>query len=178
MKLNKYRLIRFCLLILIVLLIPITLFYKCGCSHYKIGPLGEFGEISILRNYVIFGHYSLLFAPKSNYIRIPIEYDKSMLEIEITADSIIHIIGYPMITSYELAKFKGVDTTSCYDPQKMQERVVVMRCNVLTHGYGLYPTFYYCLPDSTIIRQEYLQRFPWESPDEWCCFDTIMVPKN
>lgn len=160
-------------LILIVLLIPITLFHKCECSHYKIGSSGEFGEITILRDYVIFGHHSLLFAPKSNYIRIPIKYDRSVLKIEVMSDSIIHIAGYPEITSYELSTFKDVDTTIGFDSQNVSKCTVVMRCNIITHGYGLYPTFYFCLPDSTIIRQEYLQRFPWESPDKWCCYDTI-----
>ena len=172
MVLNKYHIIRY-LVVLFALFIPITLFYKCECSHYKIGPSGELGEITILRDYVIFGHHSSLFDPKSNYIRIPIEYDSSVLEIGVTSDSIIHIAGYPKITSYELSKFKDVDTTIGIDQQSLHGRVDVMRCSIITHGYGLYPTFYYYLPDSTIIRQEYIQRFPWESPDKWCYYDTI-----
>ena len=55
--------------------------------------------MTILRDYVIFGHHSSLFAPKSNSIRIPIKYDRSVLEIEVTFDSIIHIVGYPKIFS-------------------------------------------------------------------------------
>ena len=172
MVLNKSHIIHY-LFILIVLLIPITLFYQCECSHYKIGPSGEFGEITILRDYVIFGHYSLLFAPMSDYIRIPIEYDNSVLEIEVTSDSIIHIAGYHEIASYELSRFKSVETTLHSDLQKLREHTIVLKCNISTYGYGLYPTFYYCLSDSTIIRQEYIQRFPYESPDRWCHYDTI-----
>lgn len=173
MALNK-RTIRYSLLILTVLFILLVFLRQCECSHYKIGTSGEFGEITILKDYVILGHHSLLFAPKSNYIRIPIKYDSSTLTIEMTSDSIIHISGYPDIISYELSKFKGVDTTTTYPFElKLREHTMVIRCIIQTHGYGLYPTFYYYLPDSTIIRQEYLQRFPFESPDRWCYYDTI-----
>lgn len=175
MELNKYHIVRY-LLILVVTLIPITLFYRCECSHYKIGPSGEYGEITILRDYVILGHHSLLFAPRSNYIRIPIEYYGSGLDIEVTSDSIIHIASYPEITSYELSKFKGVDTTitSCPFERMLREYPIVMKCFISTYGYRLYPTFYYSPPDdSTIIRQKYQQRFPFESPDRWCHYDTI-----
>lgn len=173
MALSKSYIIRYCLLVLTILLVPLVFLHQCQCSHYKIGPSGELGEITILRNYVIFGHHSLLFAPKSNYIKIPVEYNSSILEIEVTRDSIIHIVGCPKITSYELSKFKGMDTTTCLGLQMLHEHVVLIKCIVSTYGYGLYPTFYYCNQDSTIIRQEYLQRFPCESPDKWCYYDTI-----
>jgi len=170
---GKNHTIRYCILVLTILLVPLVFLHQCQCSHYKIGSVGEFGEITVLRDYVILGHYSLLFAPKSNYIRIPVEYDNSILEIEVTRDSIIHIAGYPEITSYELSKFKGVDTTISFDLQKLREQDIIIKCKISTYGYGLYPTFYYCNQDSTIICQEYLQRFPCESPDKWCYYDTI-----
>lgn len=170
---SKSHTIRYCILILTTLLVPLAFLHQCQCSHYKIGPSGEFGEITILRDYVILGHHSLLLAPKSNYIKIPIEYDCSILEIEVMRDSIIHIAGYPEITSYELSKFKGVDTTAYHDIQKLREQDIIIKCKISTYGYGLYPTFYYCNQDSTIIRQEYLQRFPCQSPDKWCYYDTI-----
>ena len=174
MALNKTYIRRYCLLGF-VLVFSLALIYKMECSHYKIGPSGEYGEITILKDYVIFGHYPWLFAPKSNYIRIPIKYESSVLEIEMMADSIIRMGAYPWITSYELSGFKGVDTSiSTYSvAQEFRVRKVVMRCIVSAHGYGLYPTFYYCLPDSTIIRQEYGQRFFFESPDRRCYYDTI-----
>ena len=175
MALNKYHTIRCGMLVLAILLLVVVLFQKCERSHYKIGPSGEFGEITIMKDYVIFGHYSSLLAPRSNYIRIPIEYDSHVLTMEVTADSIICIEGYPNIISYELSCFNGmIDTKSLlFDSQKLREHEVVMRCNIFTYGYGLYPTFYYSLSDSTIVCQQYQQRFPWESPKNWCHFDTI-----
>ncbi len=173
MAVGKSHTIRYCLLVLTLFFVPLVFLHQCQCSHYKIGPSGELGEITILRDYVILGHHSLLLAPKSNYIRIPIKYDNTFLEIEVTRDSIIHMAGYPKVISYELSKFKGVDTTTSLGLQKLREHVVLIKCKVSTYGYGLYPTFYYCDRDSIIILQEYLQRFPCESPDKWCNYDTI-----
>lgn len=175
MELNKKHKVPKCgILIALGLLVTVVLLHQCECSHYKIGPSGELGEITILRDYVILGHHSFLFAPTSNYIRIPIEYDRSTLEIEVTEDSVIHIKGCPKIISYELSEFKGADTAIGFDPQKLRKRETIIRCLISTYGYGLYPTFYYRLPNSSIIiRQEYLQRFPFESPDKWCHYDTI-----
>ena len=173
MALNKQT-IRYSLLLLVALLISLVFLHQCKCSHYKIGPSGEYGEITILRDYVILGHHSLLFAPRSNYIRIPIKYDSSALTIEVMSDSIIHIAGHPDVMAYELSNFKEVDFNIAYPfEQKLREHAIVMRCIISTYGYGLYPTFYYCLSDSTIIRQKYLQRFPFESPNKWCYYDTI-----
>jgi len=157
----------------IVLLISVVFLCKCERSYYKIGSYGEYGEITIMKNYVILGHYSSLHAPQSSYIRIPIEYDSSILEIEVTTDSIIHIAAYPEVISYELSAFKGIDTTINFELQTLREHKIIMKCTIATYGYGLYPTFCYCLPDSMIILQKYMQRFPWESPDKWCHYDTI-----
>ena len=179
MALNKkYTILKYCLLILTVLLFSVIVLHKCEYSYYKIGYTGEYGEITIMKDYVILGHYASLCIPKSNYIRIPIKYDSSILAIEVTIDSMIHIAAYPEITSYELSTFKGVDTTICSELQQMlRDRTMIFKCIISTYGYGLYPTFYYGLSDSTIICQKYLQRFPWESPDKWCSYDTIILPE-
>lgn len=179
MILNKHHITLIKTLSIITLLLLLVFFlHKCSYSYYKIGQMGECGEITILKDYVIFEHYSSLCIPQSNYVRVPIEYDSHILEIVVTTDSMIHIVPYSKILSYELSAFKGIDTAICSEIQMSREHTIMYKCILSTYGYGLYPTFYYPLSDSTILYQEYEQRFPFESPDNWCYYDTITIPQN
>ena len=146
-------------------------------QYYKIGPMGEYGEITIMKDYMIFGHYSSLGYPTHDYIKLPIEYDYSVMEFEVTTDSTIQIASTPDIESYELSSFKKVNignsANDFFNPQRPASKIIKYKGMIRALGYGLIPSFCYHEDDTLIIMQWYQQTFFMESTDRWCYYDTI-----
>lgn len=162
-------------IIISIVFVAIALYFVERRQFYKIGLNGEYGEITVLGDYVILGHYTSLLRPSDNYIRMHIRYDQSWLEYEITKDSLFFFDCFPEPISYKISKYRhieeqNVDTIQfCF----FESRNVEYRGIISAKGFGLYPRFLFRINDSTCIRQDYMQTFFWESPDRYCYYDTL-----
>lgn len=172
----KNKRIYILIVIMMVLCLLITvIFYRDTHKHYKIGASGEYGEITIMNNYIILGHYTSIFSPKVNYIQLPIKCDYSVLTFEIYPNNCIRINSSPNITSYELSNFKHVAIGDTAILSSSKDMDAVFSGNIVARGCRLCPDFWFRYHDSTFIQQCYLQTFPHEDSKNAYFLDTVQL---